>query len=116
MSVENIHANELRNLIKNHKDEIDIVDIREPSETNIIKIKGSKLIPMNELQKRLDEIDWNKKVIFLCRSGSRSGMITNMLSNIGKDVSNLQYGIAECYFKGKGENLVIDKENIDRYF
>lgn len=116
MVVENIDKNELRNLIKNHRDEIEIVDVRGPSETDIIKIRDSKLIPMNELQSRINEIDWNKKIVFLCRSGARSGMITNMLSQAGKDVSNLQGGIAECYFDGKGENLEIDSENIDRYF
>lgn len=116
MSVENIDAKELRDLIKNHEKEIEIVDIREPSETSIIKIKGSRLIPREELQSRINEIDWDKRVIFLCRSGARSKMVTDILSASGKNVTNLEYGIAECYFDGKGENLEIDKDNIDRYF
>lgn len=116
MVVKNINADELRNLIKNHHDKIEIIDVREPSEHEIIKIKGSKLIPMNELQFRINEIDWNKEVIFLCRSGARSGMIANILSQMGKDVSNLQAGIYECFADGKGENLEIDEEMIDKYF
>lgn len=116
MAVKNINASELRDLIKNHFNEIEIVDVREPSEHEIIRIKNSKLIPMNELQNRLNEIDWGKEVIFLCRSGARSGMIVNMISQIGKDVTNLQAGIYECFADGKGENLEINEYMIDRYF
>ena len=35
-----------------------------------VHIKGSKLIPMNELVRRIKEINWNKEVVFVCRSGS----------------------------------------------
>ncbi|MEN7982394.1 MAG: rhodanese-like domain-containing protein [Nanoarchaeota archaeon] len=116
MTVKNIEADELRDLIKNNRDEIEIVDVREPQEADIIRIKNSKLIPMNELQSRINEIDWKKEVIFLCRSGARSKMIADILSKSGKEVTNLKYGIHECYADGKGENLEIDKKNIDRYF
>ena len=116
MSVKDINRSELRDLLKNHRNKIEIVDVREPSEHNIIRIKGSKLISMNELQSRINEIDFNKEVIFLCRSGARSRMIANLVSSMGKDVANLQYGIFECYEDGKGENLEIDEEAIDKYF
>lgn len=117
MTVKNISANELRDLIKNSRDKIEIVDVREPEETDIIRIKGSKLIPLSEVKNRIDEIDWNKEVIFLCRSGSRSKMISEILSKTGKEVSNLKYGIYECYSDGKGENLEIpDEELVKEYF
>ncbi|MGD9276815.1 MAG: rhodanese-like domain-containing protein [Candidatus Pacearchaeota archaeon] len=116
MAVKNINANELRNLIKNHRDKIEIIDVREPSEHEIIRIKNSKLIPMNELQNHLNEIDWEKQVIFICRSGSRSRMIANLVSQMGRDVSNLQYGIYECFKDSKGENLEVNEEMTDKYF
>jgi len=116
MSVKNISADELRNLIKTQRDKIEIIDVRQPEEAEIIRIKNSKLIPMNELQSRLNEIDFNKQVIFVCRSGSRSGMITSILSQMRKDVTNLEHGIYECFADGKGENLEIDESMIDRYF
>lgn len=116
MSIKNISADELKNLIKNNRDKIEIIDVRQPEESEIIRIKNSKLIPLNELQARINEIDWGKEVIFICRSGSRSGMIASILSNTGKDVSKLARGIYECYADGKGENLEIDEDMIDRYF
>jgi len=117
MSVKNISADELRKLIKNYREKIEIIDIREPEENKIIRVKDSKLIPLNELQQRINEIDWNKDVIFLCRSGARSKMITDILAKMGKEVSNLQYGIYECYADGKGENLeILDNELVKEYF
>ena len=65
MPIQNINADELRELIKMKKGELEIIDVRQPEEYEIIHIKGSKLIPLNEIQMRMDEIDFNKDVIFL---------------------------------------------------
>ena len=114
--IKNISADELRNLIKTQKDKLEIIDVREPDEYKLIHIKDSKSIPMREFQSRLNEIDWDKEVVFLCRSGSRSRAITEALSRAGKDISNLQFGIAECFIEGKGENLeILDENLVERY-
>ncbi len=105
----------MRELIKNKKDQLEIIDVRQEDEFAIIHIKGSKLIPLGELQKRTSEIDWNKEVVFICRSGSRSAMAA-FLVGAGKNIQNLEYGIYECFAEGKGENLEIDEEMIGRYF
>lgn len=115
MSIQDINAQDLRELIKNKKDNLEIIDVRQPDEYKIIHIKGSKLISMDEVQARLDDIDWNKEVVFICRSGSRSKLVASLISG-GREVKNLRYGIYECYADGKGENLEIDKEMIERYF
>ncbi len=116
MSIRDIRANDLRELIKNNNDKIEIIDVREPDEYDIIRIKGSKLIPMNKLQNRLHEIDWSKDVVFICRSGSRSKLMAYRIGAQGKEIKNLRYGIYECYSDGKGENLEVDKSMIGRYF
>ncbi|MCF7910450.1 rhodanese-like domain-containing protein [Candidatus Pacearchaeota archaeon] len=121
MSVKDISAEELRNLIKNNKSEIEIIDVREPDETNLIKIKDSKLIPLSQFQSRINEIDFSKQVIFICRTGSRSKMISNIISQqlpeAGK-ISNLRYGIFECYKKAGEENnlQILDKNLVEEYF
>ena len=117
MTTKNIQAKELRELIKNNSDKIEIIDVREPDEYKLIHIKNSKLIPLNQLLSRINEINWNKKVIFLCRSGSRSKMIADILSKSGKNILNLKYGIYECYSDGKGDNLeILDKNLLEIYF
>ena len=59
-------------------------------------IKGAKLIPMDEVQDRKDEIDWDKKVIFYCRSGARSLMVAKTMQHQGDNVYNLEGGIELC--------------------
>jgi rhodanese-related sulfurtransferase len=59
---------EFKEKFLNNRDNLEIIDVREEYEFNQIKIKGSKLIPLNSMQNHLDEIDWGKEVIFICRS------------------------------------------------
>lgn len=114
MALKNIKKEELRKLIKAGKAEI--IDVREPEEYNIIHIKGSKLIPINDLFTRLDEINWGREVVFVCRSGARSKMIAKIIAGSGKEISNLEYGLFECFADGKGESLEINQELINNYF
>lgn len=95
MAVQNINGQELKKMLQENPTELEIVDVREPDEFDLIKIKGSKLIPLNEIGMHLGEIDWNKKVVLVCRSGSRSGYVAQILAQNGKDVTNLQHGIFE---------------------
>ncbi|OGF27463.1 hypothetical protein A2331_00690 [Candidatus Falkowbacteria bacterium RIFOXYB2_FULL_34_18] len=93
--IKEINFKDLSELYKN-KEDLEIIDVREPMEYQEIHIKGAKLIPMNEVQSRLQEIDWNKKVIFYCRSGARSRMISKSIENQGQDIYNLKEGIMAC--------------------
>lgn len=115
MSITDIRAEELRDLIRNKKDDLEIIDVREPDEYRAIHIKGSKLIPLNKIKERAGEVDWNKEVIFICRSGSRSKLAA-MIVGAGHDVKNLRYGIYECFADGKGKSLEIDEDMIEGYF
>ena len=95
MSIENINGKQLKKMIDEKPEELEIIDVREQDEYDLIKIKGSKLIPLSEIGSRINEIDWTKKVILVCRSGSRSGYIAQMLVAHGKDTINLAGGIYE---------------------
>ncbi len=95
MPIQNINGKKLKEMIRENPAELEIIDVREPDEFDLIKIKGSKLIPLNEIGMRLEEIDWDKKVVLVCRSGSRSGYVAQALQQAGKDLMNLQYGIFE---------------------
>lgn len=93
--MKNISSKEFRKIFDEEKESLEIIDVREKEEYDLIKIKGSKLIPLSQISSRLDEIDWNKKVVFVCRSGSRSGYVAQMLAQSGKDVINLSGGVFE---------------------
>ncbi|HRV90665.1 MAG TPA: rhodanese-like domain-containing protein [Anaerolineae bacterium] len=71
-----------------------MIDVREQWEYDEGHIPGITLIPMGEVTNRLDEIPKDKTVILTCRSGNRSGQVTDFLRNNGFDnVHNMTGGI-----------------------
>ena len=66
-----------------------IVDVRTPGEFGQGHVKGSKNIPLNEISSKVSEIQkWNKPIITVCASGSRSGMAKRTLKANGIEVYN----------------------------
>jgi rhodanese-related sulfurtransferase len=71
-----------------------VLDVREQYEYDEKHIPDVTLLPMSEIQNRLDEIPTDKEVIITCRSGNRSGQVTKFLEQNGFDnVHNMQGGI-----------------------
>ncbi len=50
-----------------------VVDVREPSEFASGHIPAAVLIPLGQLPQRWAELPKDKTIIFVCRSGGRSG-------------------------------------------
>lgn len=70
-----------------------LIDVREPYEYQIAQI-GGKLIPQNEVPKRLGEIDPTREVVIHCKSGGRSQRIAEFLKQQGYPrVANVAGGI-----------------------
>lgn len=77
-----------------HRADVTLIDVREPWEHNAVHIPDTLLIPMNEVPRQLDAIPTDKTVIVYCRSGNRSGQITNFLRRQGYErVHNMRGGI-----------------------
>ncbi|MCA9952689.1 MAG: rhodanese-like domain-containing protein [Anaerolineales bacterium] len=78
------------------QDDVFMLDVREQDEYDEKHIPDITLIPMSELQSRVDEIPTDKTVVVTCRSGNRSGQVTDFLRQNGFDnVHNMQGGINE---------------------
>jgi rhodanese-related sulfurtransferase len=76
------------------RDDVVLIDVREPEEYAAGHITGVRLIPMGEVPSRLNEIPTDKTVIVTCRSGNRSGQITDFLRRNGfTRVHNMQGGL-----------------------
>ena len=101
MAIENIDAEDLRRLLRERPDDIEIIDVRSRKEYDEMHIRGSRLIPAEELSQRANEIAWQKEVVFVCRSGKRSRLTAELASAAGIPVKNLRLGILEC-MKGDG--------------
>ena len=91
--ITNINSKKLENILNIKGDKWEIIDIREKFEWDEGHVQGAKLIPMGGITARENEIDWTKKVLFYCRSGSRSFQVANYFSQKGKDVWNLEEGV-----------------------
>ena len=87
-----ITVDELKEKI-GRKEDIIILDVREEDELEYGKIQDSILIPMHEVQNRLNEFNKDKEIICYCRSGNRSGFIASFLRNKGFKAKNLLGGI-----------------------
>lgn len=73
---------------------VQILDVREPAEHAWLSIPGSVLIPLNQLERRLGEVDRTRPVIVHCHSGVRSATACAVLRSKGFDqVYNLRGGI-----------------------
>src|ERR1700674_16685 len=71
-----------------------LIDVREPYEYEIARIEGAKLIPLGELESRLDEIPRERMIVLQCHSGMRSERGAQLLQQAGfENVYNLEGGI-----------------------
>jgi len=73
-----------------------LLDVREPEEYERARIEGARLIPLGELEQRLDELaEWRgRRVIVHCHHGGRSARACELLAARGfADVHNLRGGI-----------------------
>lgn len=114
MPIKNISAKEFIELLNNSRKAIEIIDVRELEEFQIIHIKGSKLIPIGELLGRINEVSWDREVIFLCRAGHRSHLAASL---VGDDFSikNLQKGFQECFIEDNYEYFNYLVEEVEEY-
>jgi adenylyltransferase/sulfurtransferase len=71
-----------------------LLDVREPHEYLICSIPGSKLIPVGDLPKRVNELDTATEIVAHCKSGVRSAKAVDFLKQAGfKKVKNMKGGI-----------------------
>ena len=87
-------AQEVQDYIKNNKD-VSIIDVRETEEVKAGKIPGAVNIPLGLIEFRLHDIDKSQEHIMVCRSGSRSGMATNILESRGYNAINMDGGMMD---------------------
>jgi sulfur dioxygenase len=79
-----------------HLAEVEIVDVRSRAEFEgeLGHVKGSKLVPLDELRSRMDEISSSRPVVLVCQTGKRSAMAAAILRKAGLSrVANLAGGM-----------------------
>ena len=87
-------------------DEYVFLDVRTLNEHRAKAIPNSPVIPVQELESRVNELNKykDKKIVVYCRSGNRSKRGTDILINHGFDAVNLEGGM------NKWQGAVISSE------
>ena len=71
-----------------------IIDVREPFEWAMGTLPGAELISLGSLFTRIEELDPDHPILFICRTGNRSGVAAGLLAQRGFEVvANLTGGL-----------------------
>lgn len=71
-----------------------IVDVREPFEWAMGTLPGAELISLGSLFGQAGELDPDRAILFICRTGNRSGVAAKLLAQYGfREVANLTGGL-----------------------
>ena len=71
-----------------------LLDVREPSEHDIVHLEGARLIPLNTLPNHIDSLPADQEIVVYCHHGTRSLYATAYLHQNGfGDAKNLTGGI-----------------------
>lgn len=91
-SVPAISVEELNQRLKVGKHPI-VLDVRQPAEFSQMHIAGARLIPLNELHRRMSELPTGREIVCICASGSRSKSAAKTLMKAGYKVVDVTGGI-----------------------
>ena len=73
-----------------------LLDVREPMEWEIARLDKAVLMPVAQVPSRVNELSTADEIVVYCKTGVRSGRITNFLREIGfRKAKNLVGGIDE---------------------
>ncbi|MWV43128.1 hypothetical protein GRF59_05745 [Paenibacillus sp. HJL G12] len=90
-----VRNEELEGLLESSR-EFHILDVREPAEYAFGRVRGSRNIPLGELPQRIGELNPEDEMYIICRTGNRSNMAANLLTEKGfKNIINVVPGMSE---------------------
>ena len=80
--------------------EIELIDVREEHEWEAGRIAGAKHIELERVAGRADELPRERPIVFQCRLGARSAMVTEAFRASGWDAYNLTGGLLAWVERG----------------
>lgn len=73
--------------------DVQLIDVRTRHEHDAGRIDAGRLIELTELAAQAETIDRERPVVLYCRSGGRSAMATEALTQAGFDAHNMAGGM-----------------------
>ncbi|WP_224983777.1 rhodanese-like domain-containing protein [Geomonas agri] len=78
-----------------------LLDVRTPDEYRQAHLKGARLIPLGELNRRVQEVPRDRPVLVYCAVGARSSTAASYLASKGfRQIYNMTDGIVGWYNNG----------------
>lgn len=77
-----------------------VLDVRQPEEYKMGHIPGAILIPLGELNVRMNKLPKDREIICVCASGSRSSSAARQLVGAGYNAMNLRGGMGSWQHAG----------------
>jgi len=96
-----VNSDEANELYKS--DDSIVIDVRRPDEYAAGHVKGALFIPVDDLISRIDELPTDKKLLFICAMGARSGLACETAAAMGLDaekIYNIEDGTPTWVEKG----------------
>ena len=84
-----IDSNEARSIIDSEGSGVVVIDVRRPDEWIMGHVSDAMHIPIDDLVDRIEELPQEKKLLFICAAGVRSGLACQLAASMGYDSSNL---------------------------
>jgi len=78
--------------IRRKEGRLQLVDVRSASEFAAGHIPGTVNVPMEQVEKRLADFDLYEPVVLVCNSGTRAGIVRDLLAAKVQQVSVLEGG------------------------
>lgn len=83
-NVIDIYPDELEEFrTKTRERDYQLVDVRQPREYDETHIPGALLVPLPEIEDRLDELDPTAHLVLYCRTGGRSAVAATLVKDAG---------------------------------
>ena len=84
-----VDSAEARSILDSDPDGVVVVDVRRDDEWVTGHVTGAIHIIIDDLADRIGEVPQDKKVLFICAAGVRSGLACEVAASMGYDTENL---------------------------
>ena len=84
-----VDSNEARAILDSDPDNTLVVDVRRDDEWVTGHVTGAIHIPVDDFTDHANELPQDKKLLFICAAGVRSGLACELASSLGFDSANL---------------------------
>lgn len=101
---------QFKKILAEKPDSIAIIDVRDADEYKAGHLKGAVNMTVNELEKKLPGMKFDKPTVFVCSTGARSGEAYYMTREMRKDVKDVYYLEATTKCSKDGICEIIDNK------